>query len=290
MKKILITGGGYIGTSLRAYLSEHETDSKVDVISLRHDDWRAVDFSTYDVICHTAGIAHPDRGKITPEQAGRYYAVNLQLTMEVAEKAKREGVGQFLFFSSAIVYGDSAPVGQLKMITAETIPSPANCYGDSKLQAESRLLQMRDETFCVAILRLPMVYGKGSKGNYSLLARMAVRTPVFPDVKNCRSMLYIENLCEFVRLVIRNEDAGIFWPQNEEYVCTAELVQMIAEVHGKHVRLVKWLVPFVKVAGCFTGLVNKAFGSLAYDYSLSVYQDRYQVCTFKESVRRTEAK
>lgn len=289
MKKILITGGGYIGTSLQAYLSEHEADCKTDVISLRHDDWRALDFSTYDVICHTAGIAHADRGKIGPEQVGRYYAVNLQLTMEVAEKAKREGVGQFLFFSSAIVYGDSAPVGRLKMISAETIPSPANCYGDSKLQAESGLLQMRDETFCVSILRLPMVYGKGSKGNYPLLARIAVRTPVFPDIKNCRSMLYIENLCEFVRLIIQNEDAGIFWPQNEEHVCTADLVKAIAEVHGKRVRLVKWMVPFVKLAGYFTGLVNKAFGSLAYEYSLSVYRDCYQVCTFEESVRRTEA-
>ena len=289
MKKILITGGGYIGTSLRDYLSARETDYEIDIISLQREGWREWDFSGYDVICHTAGIAHADRGKIGPEQAGRYYAVNLQLTLEVAEKAKREGVGQFLFFSSAIVYGDSAPVGRLKMISAETIPAPANCYGDSKLQAEGRLLQMRDESFRVAIMRLPMVYGKGSKGNYPLLARIAVRTPIFPDVQNCRSMLYVENLCEFVRLIIRNKDAGIFWPQNEEYVCTANLVKVIAKVHGNRVRLVRWLVPFVKLAGYFTGLVDKAFGSLAYEWELSVYPENYQVCTFEESVRRTES-
>ena len=97
--------------------------------------------------------------------------------------------------SSAIVYGNSAPIGKSKTITKDTPVSPANCYGDSKVQAENGIRPLDDESFRVVILRPPMIYGKGSKGNYPLLAKLAQKTPVFPYVKNMRSMLYIENLC-----------------------------------------------------------------------------------------------
>ena len=134
-----------------------------------------------------------------------------------------------------------------------------------------------------------MIYGKGSKGNYPTLAKMALKMPVFPYVKNERSMLYIGNLCEFIRLMIVNGEQGTFWPQNGEYSNTAELVKMIASAHGKKVGLIKGFGWALKAMSPFTGLVNKAFGSLSYDMSISEYKENYRVSTLEESIKSTEA-
>lgn len=290
MKKILITGANsYIGMSFEAYLSEHFPEQyAVDTVDMIGEGWREKDFSGYDSVFHVAGIAHSDNGKISEEKAKLYYAVNTDLTAETAEKAKRDGVGQFVFMSSAIVYGDSAPIGKTKRITKDTPTSPANCYGDSKVQAENRIRPLEDESFRVVILRPPMIYGKGSKGNYPLLAKLALKTPLFPKVKNERSMLYIENLCEFVRLMIENGESGTFHPQNGEYSNTAELVRMIGEAHGKKVRLLCGFGWALRLLSHLTGLVNKAFGSLSYDMEISEYRENYRKKNLTESVKETE--
>lgn len=290
MKKILITGAGsYIGTSFEAYLKEkHPEEYTVDTVDMQDPAWREGSFAGYDTVFHVAGIAHSDGGKISEERAKLYYAVNTDLTVETAKKAKAEGVKQFIFMSSAIVYGESAPIGKTKMITAETPPAPANCYGDSKLQAEKGILPLDCDSFRVVILRPPMIYGKGSRGNYPTLSGMARKLPLFPRVKNARSMLYVENLCEFVRLMIENGERGVFHPQNGEYTCTSELVKMIAAAHGKRVRLVGGMAWLLKLASHVTGMVNKAFGNLTYDKSLSEYKVPYRVCTLEESIARTE--
>ena len=204
------------------------------------------------------------------------------------KKAKEEGVRQFIFMSSAIVYGDSAPIGFQRMITRETLPAPADFYGDSKLQAEKGIVPLADEHFKIAVLRPPMIYGKGSKGNYPVLSKMAQRLPAFPKVENCRSMLYIGNLVEFVRLVIKNEESGFFFPQNEQYSNTSQLVQMIAEAHGKRIILVGGCTVPLRLLSQATGLVNKAFGSLAYDMSMSEYKENYRRFSLEESIRLTE--
>ena len=290
MKRILITGAGsYIGTSVERYLTERFPDGyAVDTLDMIDGAWRTQSFAGYDSVFHVAGIAHSDNGRISEEKAKLYYAVNTDLTIEVAKKAKEEDVGQFIFMSSAIVYGESAPIGRTKRITRETEPAPANSYGDSKLQAERGILPLGDDTFRVVVLRPPMIYGKGCKGNYPLLSKIAMKTPVFPCVKNERSMLYVENLCEFVRLMIENNEQGTFWPQNGEYTNTSELVKMIGEAHGKKVRLVKGFTWALKLMGLLTGLVDKAFGSLSYDQRLSDYKDNYRIATLYESVKEAE--
>ena len=291
MKKILITGANsYIGTSFEKYIEENFSENySVDTIDMIDGSWRDKDFSGYDSVFHVAGIAHSDNGKISAEKEKLYYAVNTDLTVETAKKAKADGVNQFIFMSSAIVYGDSAPIGKTKRITKDTPVSPANCYGDSKVQAENGLNDLSGENFNVVILRPPMIYGKGSKGNYPLLAKIASLTPVFPFVNNERSMLYIENLCEFVRLMVENEEQGTFWPQNAEYSNTSELVKMIAEAHGKKVHLIKGFGWALKIMSKITGLVNKAFGSLSYDMELSKYSVDYQKFSVNESLERTES-
>lgn len=289
MKRILITGANsYIGMSFENYLKQWPEAYHTDTLDMQDPSWKNFDFSGYDAVYHVAGIAHSDSGKISEEKAKLYYAVNTDLAIETARAAKAAGVKQFIYMSSAIVYGSSAPVGRDKHITRDTQPAPVNSYGDSKLQAELGLLPMEEETFRVVILRPPMIYGRNSKGNYPVLSKLAQKLPVFPAVSNRRSMLYIENLVEFVRLIIDHEERGIFWPQNEQYTNTSEMVSLIAAAHGKKILLIPGLTWALKLMGCFTGLVDKAFGSLTYDIEMSRYSVPYCRKTLEESIQETE--
>lgn len=289
MKKILITGANsYIGTSFEKYMSQWPEEYQVDTIDMIDGSWREKSFAGYDVVYHVAGIAHSDSGKISAEKEKLYRSVNTDLTIETAKKSKADGVRQFIFMSSAIVYGDSGKIGKKKVITKDTPTNPANCYGDSKVQAELGILPLQDDVFKVCVLRPPMIYGKGSKGNFPQLEKFAKKMKFFPYVKNERSMLYIGNLIEFVRLMIENEEQGIFWPQNAEYSNTSELVRMIGEVNGKKVHLIKGFSWLLKIFSLFTGLVNKAFGNLSYDQSMSEYKTNYRQFSLEESIKETE--
>ncbi len=194
--------------------------------------------------------------------------------------------------SSSIIYGDSAPYGKKKRITKETKPHPSNFYGDSKWRADKGVRKLADENFTVTVLRPPMIYGKGSKGNYPNLAKLAKKLPVFPDVKNERSMLYIENLCEFLCQVMMRGEGGIFWPQNAEYCSTSEIVKEIARVFDHRIWISKVFNPAVIIAskcpGKIGGFCNKAFGNLTYDMKLSKYDFEYQLVKMKSSIRKTE--
>ena len=291
MIRILITGANsYIGTSFANYLAQPEFAGKYQVTTLDMigDAWRSHDFSQYDTVYHVAGIAHSDNGKISDERAKLYYAVNTDLTVECAKKAKDAGVKQFIFMSSAIVYGDSAPIGKEKLITRDTPVNPANCYGDSKVQAENGIRPLDCDIFKVVILRPPMIFGKNSKGNYPLLSKLARKLPAFPKVENKRSMLYVGNLVEFVRLMIENGEHGTFWPQNLQYSNTSEVISLIAKAHNKRCVLIPGFGWALKLLSHATGLVNKAFGNLAYDQTMSVYKEPYQKFSLQEAIERTE--
>ena len=291
MKKILITGANsYIGMSFADYLAQPEFAGmyQVDTLDMIGDAWKSFDFGGYDTVYHVAGIAHSDNGKISEERAKLYYAVNTDLTVACATRAKEAGVKQFIFMSSAIVYGDSAPIGKSKIITRDTPVNPANCYGDSKVQAENGLRPLDCDTFKVVILRPPMIFGKGSKGNYPLLSKLARKLPAFPKVENCRSMLYIGNLVEFVRLMIENDEHGTFWPQNPQYSNTSEVISLIAKAHDKRCVLIPGFGWALKLMSHVTGLVNKAFGNLAYDQEMSEYKEPYQKYSLKEAIEKTE--
>lgn len=290
MKKILITGANsYIGTSFEKYVKEHFPDKyMIDTIDMMDESWKNVSFEGYDSVFHVAGIAHSDSGKISKEKEKLYYSVNTDLTVETAIKSKNDGVEQFIFMSSAIVYGDSAPIGKEKIITKDTPVSPANCYGDSKVQAERGLNKLEDDSFKVVILRPPMIYGPGCKGNYRLLSKITKITPVFPYIENSRSMLYVENLCEFIRLIINNNDRGIFWPQNKEYVNTSYMVKSIAKANEKKLILLKGVRPLFFVFRKFTKYIDKAFGNLYYDMELSEYKEEYCIYNLEDSIKETE--
>lgn len=320
-KNVLIVGkNSYIGDSFISYANEHYGDNFTFTVvdTLPGSDGRSEldalssdDLAAFDIVYHLAGIAHADVGNVDDATKEKYYKVNTDLAVATAKRYKeahsvagREGL--FVFMSSMIVYGDSAPYGKEKVVDRNTTPTPANFYGDSKWQADKGIRSLADETMNVAIIRPPMIYGKGSKGNYPTLAELAKKLPVFPDVSNSRSMLYVGNLCEFLSQMflskvssVDGEDSSeapnalIFMPQNGEYTKTADMVKAIAETVSHHISVVKVLNPAVvladKVPGKVSRLVDKAFGNNCYDQKLSVYNGLdYQKYTLKESIERTE--
>ncbi len=296
-KKILITGSGsYIGTAVRDWLAAYGGHYEVTELNMHGDQWKQHDFSKYDTIFHVAGIAHADTGKVSKEEKQLYYEVNRDLAIAAAKKAKASGVKQFIYMSSMIIYGESSPIQDgRRRITSLTRPQPANFYGNSKWQGDRGVRALETEDFKVCVLRPPMIYGKGSRGNYKLLAGLAGITPIFPFVNNERSVLHIDNLCEFVRLMIENEESGIFFPQNGEYADTSRIVSLIAQARGKKIWITKSLTPAVYLASVLPGrigaLAAKAFGSFSYDMSMSEYRNgSYRVHSLEESIALTENK
>lgn len=300
-KRVLITGAGsYIGQSFIDYAKKYYPENfEIDELDMMGDAWRECDFSNYDIVYHVAGIAHADVGNVSEDTKEKYYAVNTDLTIEVAQKAKAEKVKEFIFMSSMIVYGESAPYGKKKEIDEHTVPAPANFYGDSKLQADVAVRELADDSFKVIVLRPPMIYGRGSKGNYPVLAKLAKKLPVFPDVDNERSMLYIENLCEFLCQVMLvreiKQNATVLIPQNAEWTNTSAMVEEIAKVNGKTIVTMKILKPAVAIGsmipGKIGGMTNKAFGNSCYAHEISVYSGMaYQKITLCNSIVRSTEK
>lgn len=276
MKKILITGAdSYIGTSFEKYISENfSEDYTVDTVDMIGDNWREKDFSKYDTIFHVAGIAHI---KETKENAEIYYKVNRDIAIETAKKAKYEGVKQFVFLSTMSVYGIETGV-----ITKETLPCPKNNYGKSKLQAENEILLLADNSFKICIIRPPMVYGAGCKGNFQSLLKLAKKSPVFPKINNKRSMIYIDNLSSFVKLCIDNELYGIYTPQNREYVNTYVMVKIIAKRLNKKIYFSVLLGLAIFLIRPFISIAKKGFGTLIYE-NMDDFKSDYCVLDNEES-------
>lgn len=294
MKRVLITGkNSYIGTSFEKYVLEHYKDLfKVDTLDMIDGSWKESDFSYYDIVFHVAGIAHVDVGNVSNQEKEKYIAVNTNLAIDTCKKAKLDGVKQFVFMSSASIYGDSSSYRKNKLIDKDTEPSPTSLYGISKLQADQGVREFADESFVVTVLRPPMIYGKGCKGNYPSLAKLAKKLIIFPNINNERSMLYIENLCEFLCKVMDKSEGGVFWPQNAEYTRTSDMVKKIAEVNSHRIFVSKawnWAVGLANIIpGKPKKLTKKAFGNFSYDQSISKYDFDYIVCDLMTSIERTE--
>lgn len=257
MKKILITGANsYIGTSFEEYISQWPEKYQVDTIDMVDSSWREKSFEVYDVIYHVAGIAHI---KETKENAHLYYEVNRDLPIEVAKKAKADGVKQFIYLSSMSVYGLNTGV-----IIKDTKPNPKSNYGKSKIQAEEGLKSLESDDFKIVVMRPPMVYGEGCKGNYNTIIKLVKKFPFFPRVNNKRSMIHVDNLSSFVKMVVDKNISGLYFPQNKEYVNTTKLAKDIAKGMNKKVYMSFLLGFAVTCMKPFSKIVKKAFGNLIY--------------------------
>lgn len=283
MKRVLITGAGsYIGTKVENWLKQYPEDFSVDSVDTINDNWKKADFTKYDVVYNVAGIAHVKSAK---GDGPLYYAVNRDMVIAIAKAAKEAGVKQFIHMSSMIVYKEVKTL-EGKQIHKDTEPAPNGFYGDSKLQGEKGCLELADDKFKVCIMRPPMIYGPGCKGNFPRLVSLAKKTPIFPAWHNKRSMLYIDNLCEFVRQLIVNGVCGIVFPQNDEYADTVEIVRYFSKANGKKIWITSCLNPLVRLLGDIVRPIGKMFSDSTYDKELSSYPFDYNVVDLTTSFER----
>ena len=256
MKRILITGANsYIGTSFENWMKQYD-GYEIDTVDTMNNAWKNADFSKYDTVFHVAGIAHI---KETKKNAHLYYEVNRDLPVGVAQMAKVAGVKQFVFLSSMSVYGKTTGV-----ITKNTVPKPKTNYGKSKFQAEKEILKLKSDDFNVAILRPPMVYGYGCKGNFNSVIKLVKAFPVFPKVNNMRSMIYVDNLSNFVKVCIEKNLNGVFFPQNKDYMNTSQMAVILAQRFNKKLYLSTILGIGVNILKPFMPILKKSFGNLIY--------------------------
>ncbi len=234
MKTILLTGAsGFVGSYFR---EKYAGDYNIRTFSFLHDNLEALHVKGVDVVFHLSALVHQMGGADEEE----YERVNVTQTVELAKKAKRNGVRQFVFMSTVKVYGEENDVPYTEMTTCK----PEDAYGKSKLKAEKELQKLEDENFIVSIVRTPIVYGYGVKANIKNLISLVEKVPVLPfgKINNKRSMVYVGNLCYIVDAVIQQQKRGVFLAADMEALSTTRLVELIADALDKKVYLVR--VPF----------------------------------------------
>ena len=284
MRKVLIAGQhSFIGTAVERRLAAFEGSYAAQALDMHGDAWKAFDFSPFDCVVHVAGIAHVSP---KPELRPVYEAVNRDLAVACARRAREMGVKQFIFLSSAIVFGAAAPAGQDREITPDTSPSPEGAYGRSKLEAEHGLRALEDGRFRVAVLRPMMVFGAGCKGNYTRLAALARRCPVFPDFPNRRGMVYIDDLAELIRRLIDTGEGGVFHPQTC-VASTTDIARAVAGAYGRRMLFTRAFNPLLKAAGA-SGVARRAFGGFYYREDMAAHGYAPGALSLEECVARTE--
>ncbi|BBF44272.1 UDP-glucose 4-epimerase [Lachnospiraceae bacterium KM106-2] len=285
MKKILIVGkNSYIGNHLESYLEGFNQADQVEYevvkVSASNGEWKAVDYADYDIVVLLSGLVHKKESVYGYEA---YYKVNYEMAVEIARKAKESNVSQFIFTSTMAVFGDHAT-----RITQETKEQPTTFYGKTKLMAEQTILEMEDDAFKVSVVRPPMVYGKGCKGNFPRLASLVKKLLLFPRVQNKRSMIHIDNLCEFLHLLIETKKTGVFHPQNKELVSTCELVSEISKQQNKKLYLVPGFSWVIKLGMKYVRSMHKVFGDCYYEQEMSQYVGMdYWIIDEIESVKKS---
>lgn len=284
MKRILVLGkNGYVSNCFQTYMKKFE-DYSVDAISVRDNSWEKIDFSIYDSIFNTVGLAHNDARKGTNQE---FINLNVKLPAKLALKAKKDGCKQFIHMSSMIVYGSLHPLGDNEKYTVDTIPNPNNIYGKSKLMGENELTKIQTENFSVAIIRSPLIYGEKAIDNFAKLVTYAGKLPIFPNIKNERSMIYADNLCELVRLIVDNNSSGLFYPQQEKYICTSDLVRDISIGLGHKIIITNLFNPILHFLSGKISVIDKVFGSEAYMLIVSDhFSGRYRIVHYDESISR----
>lgn len=258
-KKVLITGSnGFIAQYFKKKYENSNDGIDYQFLSIRNKDWEEIDFSLFDTVIHLAGLVHKNEKKI-PES--EYIDVNYTLTQKIADKAKLFGVKNFIFFSTFSVYGKIGSLNQIEIIDSETKPNPVTKYGKSKFLAEEYLKYIANDSFIVTILRIPMVYGENSPGNYTKLINFSSKIRVFPLLNNQRSAVHIDKLCFELIKIIKNPVNKILIIQDEEYINTSLLIKKEAK---NKLYFSPILGIIIKKIGSNSSICRKVFGNLIY--------------------------
>jgi len=222
--KLLLTGAtGFIGSS---FCSNYHDKFEIETFSFQND-LNTLSLNNIDTLVHLSALVHQMGG--ASDEA--YHEVNVIKTVALAQKAKEAGVKQFVFMSSVKVYGEESDTPY-----TETTPChPKDPYGKSKLEAENALLSLENETFKVAIIRTPVVYGEGVKANILKLIGLTEKYTYLPfgGITNRRSMVYVENLTHLISEIIIQKKPGIFLASDDHAVSTTDLIRSIATALNK---------------------------------------------------------
>lgn len=279
-KRVLIVGKtSYIAKSMIAYCGLHPLNTvqlQFDAISAKNGEWKKTDFSSYDTVILFSGIAH------RKAEASLYYEVNHRMAVEIAAYAKQNHVKQFILMSTIAVCGE-------QIVIQDQVPvvAPVNDYGKSKKMAEDDIKAMEDENFGVAIIRAPMVYGKGCPGNFTRLVHLIDRVHLYPVYTNKRSAIYIDHLSEFLQQVTANNCRGTYVPQNAQYLSSDEIAKSMKK-QGKRICLVHGCSWLVKLGMKLSGQMRKMFGDYEYPLELSRYEGLdYQIYSIEETIQQS---
>ena len=263
-KTLMITGAsGFIGSNFIERYKDKYNIIPVDLLKIKPEE---IDFRGVDTVLHLAALVHQMKG--APRE--KYFEVNTELTRRVAEEAKKQGVRHFVFYSTVKVYGYDGDLYNHTMILNEKSEcKPMNDpYGESKWEAEKILRRLEDDNFKIGIIRPPMVYGKGVKGNMESLIKLVKMLPILPFNydKNRRSLVNIENLMYLTTLVIDKEASGVFLPLDEKNISLKEIVEGIEKAYNlKRINIpmiqpIFWLLTKVK-----PNIMVRLFGTLQFD-------------------------
>jgi nucleoside-diphosphate-sugar epimerase len=260
MPKILITGANsFIGTKFREY-SKYKDINEVSLIECTPEN---IDFTGKDVVLHLAAIVHSSNKTLLSE----YLKINRDLCLEVAKKAKDNGIAQFVYLSSSSVYGNQA--GRT-FFNEDSDCIPEDSYGKSKYEAELLLNQLNDPSFTVSIVRTPIVYGEGVKANMLSIMKLIDAFPVLPfkAIDNKRSITYVENLVRMIDCIIEKKMSGTFIATDRKPLSTTELVTFISKHLGKNILLFKLPEFAVRAAASILPRqINSLFGTIVLDNS-----------------------
>ncbi|KYM45230.1 NAD-dependent epimerase/dehydratase family protein [Fusobacterium necrophorum] len=265
-KVIMLTGGsGFVG---KHFIQKYSEKYNIISVNLKNTNIEDLDFQEVDAVIHLAALVHQDNN-ISREE---YFKVNTELTEKLAIFAKRAKVKHFIFFSTVKVYGYDGEVKNHSRVLTENDKCrvTGDLYGESKLEAERRLQILEDKFFCVSILRPPMIYGAGVKGNMKLLVSLIQTFPVLPFSysQNRRSLVSIQNLLYCLELVIEQEKSGIFLPLDEKNISIQEMVEGIEKALAlKRVNISFPPFLFHILGKLCPSIINRLYGSLQFDNS-----------------------
>lgn len=279
MKRVLITGANsYVGTNVERWLMKEPDKYNVETLDMKDPNWINFDFSKFDVVFHVAGIVHK---KEKNKSKDIYIDVNFKLALDVAAIAKKSAVEQFIFMSTMAVFGLTS--GQ---INPDTKTNPRTFYAKSKFLAEKKLDEINDETFKVTIIRPPMVYGNKSPGNFHKLSTFIKKIRIISTYHNKRSMIYINHLAEYIKIIIDKKIQGTFYPQNLDTVSTMECCKTILMVNDIKPLKLNIINPFLWIASKV--FFKKILGNLYYSPNMSNFEWGYNLYSFEETIERTE--
>lgn len=288
MYNILIIGkNSYIGNSIENWLLRWPEEYHVTKVSVHDEKWKEKSFRQYDVVINMAAIVHANGSN--RESLNEYMKVNCDLAVEIFDKCINENIKQYIFFSTGAVYTQNDRKNKDIQIQKNRKYDPRTEYGKSKYAAEIKLLERDKKNTKLSIIRPPMIYGKNCKGNYTKLRKLAIRTPVFPVINNKRSVLYIDNLCEFVKILIQEAEEGIFHPQDPQFVSTMQIVDYISKAHEHKIKYIKIPDIILKILMNSSNLLSKVIGNFTYDQKLSqIFNQEYQLFTTEEAINSIE--